>query len=347
MPAFEKIYITLMKKWFLLPVLLAGLLGWLCSCSSEHKEKVSAEKVLNSPPFASITDSIKQFPKEQGLYLQRGILLSQNDLHELAMADYKMAWELKPDEYVALQYVSNLMLVNQPEEAIALLKESLVKWPANPDLHRRLSEIYAQIGENKKAISQYDEWARQDSMNFEVWYEKGVLLAQLADTAAAIQALEKSYSVQPINYNGLALASLYAATLNPKVLTLCDELIRKDTSGIINDVLYLKGSYYSDSKQYDKAMQMFNECIGRDWKFSDAYIEKGIILHDLKKSDSALKEFTMAATVANTNADAWYWMARIYEEQGKKDLALVNYKRALALDKKFEEAKEGIRRVEK
>jgi tetratricopeptide (TPR) repeat protein len=228
-----------------------------------------------------------------------------------------------------------------------LLKESLVKWPANPDLHRRLSEIYTQLGENKKAISQYDEWARQDSMNFEVWYEKGVLLAQLADTPAAIQALEKSYSVQPINYNGLALASLYAATLSPKVLTLCDELIHKDTSGIINDVLYLKGSYYSDSKQYDKAMQMFNECISRDWKFSDAYIEKGIILHDLKKSDSALKEFTMAATVANTNADAWYWMARIYEEQGKKDLALVNYKRALALDKKFEEAREGIRRVEK
>jgi Tfp pilus assembly protein PilF len=40
-------------------------------------------------------------------------------------------------------------------------------------------------------------------------------------------------------------------------------------------------------------------------------------------------------------------MARIYEEQGKTDLALVNYKRALALDKKFEEARDGIRRVEK
>jgi Tfp pilus assembly protein PilF len=40
-------------------------------------------------------------------------------------------------------------------------------------------------------------------------------------------------------------------------------------------------------------------------------------------------------------------MARIYEEQGKKEQALVNYKRALALDKKFEEARAGIRRIEK
>ncbi|WP_205510821.1 tetratricopeptide repeat protein [Longitalea arenae] len=336
-----------MKKCFSIQgFLLAGLLTWLCSCSSGNN-KPSATEVLSSPPYAGLTDSIRKFPQDQELYLQRALLLSQHDQHELAMADYKKAWELKPDEYVALQYVSNLMLVNRPEEAISLLKEGLVKWPANPDMHRRLSEIYTQIGETQKAIAQYDEWAKQDSLNFEVWYEKGVLLTQLKDTPAAIQAFEQSYKVAPINYNGLALASLYAATLNPKVITICDDLIRKDTTGIINDVLYLKGSFYSDTKQYDKAMAMFNECITRDWKFADAYIEKGIVLHELNKYDSALKVFTMAATVANTNPDAWYWMARIYEVQGKKDLALVNYQRALAIDKNFEEAREGINRVKK
>jgi tetratricopeptide (TPR) repeat protein len=336
-----------MKRWFsLLSLLLVGLC-WLCSCKSGTKEKESAEKVLSSPPYAGLTDSIKQFPQNQGLYMQRAVLLSQNNRHELASDDYKKAWDLKPEQHIAMQYVSNLMLVNRPEDAVKLLKESIVKWPGNPDLHRRLSEIYTQIGDNKKAIAQYDEWAQQDSSNFEVWYEKGVLLAQLKDTPSAIQALEKSYQVQPINYNGLALASLYAATLNPKVITICDDLIRKDTAGIINDVLYLKGSFYSDTKQYDKAMDMFNQCITRDWKFADAYIEKGIVLYDLKKYDSALKVFTMGATVANTNADAWYWMARVYEVLGKKDLALVNYERALAIDKNFDEAREGIKRLKK
>ena len=337
-----------MKRWFSLqPLLLIGLLCWLCSCSSGKNDKDSAEKTLSAPPYAGLTDSIKQFPQNQDLYMQRAVLLSQNNKHELAMADYKKAWDLKPEQHIAMQYVSNLMLVNRPEEAVKLLKESIAKWPGNPNLHRRLSEIYTQMGDTKKAISQYDEWAQQDSLNFEVWYEKGVLLARLKDTPAAIQALEKSYKVQPINYNGLALASLYAASLNPKVITLCDELIRKDTTGILNDVLYLKGSYYSDTKQYAKAMEMFNECISHDWKFADAYIEKGIVLHDLKNYDSALKVFTMAATVANTNPDAWYWMARCYEALGKKDLARVNYQRALAIDKKFDEAREGLKRLEK
>lgn len=337
-----------MKRWFSLQgLILTGLLCWACSCHSGAHDKESPEKVLHAPPYAGLTDSIQQFSQNQDLYLQRALLLSQNNRHELASADYKKAWDLKPEVHIALQYVSNLMLVNRPNDAIKLLKQSIATWPNNPDLHRRLSEIYTQVGEAKKAIDQYDEWAQQDSMNFEVWYEKGVLLAQLKDTPAAIQSLERSYKIQPINYNGLALAGLYGATLNPKVITICDDLIKKDTSGIINDVLYLKGSYYSDTKQYDKALQMFDECIGHDWKFADAYIEKGIVLRDLKKNDSALRVFIMAATVANTNPDAWYWMARCYEDMGKKDLALVNYERALAIDKNFEEAREGIRRMKK
>ena len=336
-----------MKRWFSLQsILLAGLLCWLCSCNS-GKEKESPEKILSSRPYAGLTDSIKRFPQNQDLYLERAVLLSQNNRHELAMADYKKAWELKPEEHIALQYVSNLMLVNRPDQAVNLLKESITKWPANPDLHRRLSEIYTQMGEAQKAIDQYDEWAQQDSTNFEIWYEKGVLLTQLKDTPAAITALEHSYRLAHINYNGLALASLYGATLNPKVITICDDLLRKDTSDITKDVLYLKGSYYSDTKQYDKAIKEFNECISRDWKFTDAYIEKGIVLHDLKKYDSALKVFTMAATVTNTSADAWYWMARCYEAMGKKDLALQNYEQALALDKNFDEAREGVRRLKK
>src|SRR5262245_34161203 len=143
----KKTYITQMKRWFSLKsFLLIGVLCWLSSCKS-GKEKESPEKVLGSQPYAGLTDSIKRFPQNQELYLERGILLSQNNRHELAMSDYKKAWELKPVEQVALLYVSNLMLVNKPDVAVNLLKECIAKWPANPDLHRRLSEIYTQVGE--------------------------------------------------------------------------------------------------------------------------------------------------------------------------------------------------------
>ncbi|WP_350340127.1 tetratricopeptide repeat protein [Paraflavitalea speifideaquila] len=53
----------------------------------------------------------------------------------------------------------------------------------------------------------------------------------------------------------------------------------------------------------------------------------------------------MAATVSNTSADAYYWMGRCYEALRQPEEALQNYQRALSLDKGFDEAREGIRRL--
>ena len=51
------------------------------------------------------------------------------------------------------------------------------------NLHRRLSEIYEQINEPTRALAQYDELLAHDSLNFEAWYNKGILLSRLRDTA--------------------------------------------------------------------------------------------------------------------------------------------------------------------
>jgi Flp pilus assembly protein TadD len=61
--------------------------------------------------------------------------------------------------------------------------------------------------------------------------------------------------------------------------------------------------------------------------------------------DAALKTFELAATVSNTNPDAYYWQGRCYESIGKKEDALNNYVRALALDKNFVQARQAIERL--
>jgi tetratricopeptide (TPR) repeat protein len=330
----------MIKRWKTIGYCLLGLLVAGCG----QNDTGTTQSILSKPPYAGITDSIKAAPQNAELYLTRGIRLSQNNQHELATGDYKKAWELAPDEGTALQYISNLMLVDEPATAVELLKSCIEKYPANPSFRRRLSEVYAQVGESEQALEQYNQLLAKDSLDFETWYEKGSLLVQLKDTAAAIAAMERSYSLQPANYTGLPLANLYANTKNPKALELCDALIIRDTS-YFNDATFLKGVYYSDTKQYAAALEQFEECIKRNWKFTDAYIEKGIVLYDQKQYDSALEVFSMAATVSNTSPDAYYWMARCYEATKRNDQALQNYQRALSLDKQFTEAKEAIKRL--
>ena len=93
------------------------------------------------------------------------------------------------------------------------------------------------------------------------------------------------------------------------------------------------------------AIVQFDSCVQRDWKFTDAYIEKGIALFKQRNFDRALHTFQMAATVSNTSPDAYYWIGRCYEATSKKDEAILNYERALALDRNFLEAIEAIKRL--
>lgn len=333
-----------MNGWKFLLVLIAGYI--LNSCEGgANTPTPNASKLLSNPPYTGITDSIERFPKDPLLYLQRALLLSQNNRHELATADYEKSWELKQDENTALEYASNLLMIDRLDDAIKLLKDGAKQYPDNPEFSRRLGEIYAQTDRVQEALKEYDQLLQKDPMNFETWYDKGLLLAKMKDTAGAIDALEKSFSLQPIEYSGRELAGFYAQLKNPRALEICDILLQSDSLQQLTAPVFWKGVYYSEVRQYDKALQQFDECIKRDWKMTDAYIEKGIVYFDQRSYKKALEIFQFATTVSNTSADAYYWIGRSHEAMGNRSEAITNYNRALSLDKYFVEAYEAVKRL--
>ncbi len=316
------------------------------SCGLLGEKSVNGfDEILQQPPFKSISDSIEKSPSDADLMLRRAELLTQNNQHDIAYYDYKKSWELKPAESTALLFASNLFLTGRSKDAVELLKKTTLLYPSNTEFMRRLGEAYTQTGNSKEALALYDELLKKDSSNFEALYEKGMLYTQMKDTVSAIAVLEKSYYRQPVLQNGLALASLYAETRNSKVLALCDALQQRDTARDFTDPVFLKGVYYSNIKDYPKAIALFDEAIGRDWRFIEPYIEKGIIFFEQKNYDEALKTFQFATNISYTNSDNYYWMGRCYEAIGKKDEAIDYYYKALAFDKNFTEAKEAIKRL--
>lgn len=314
----------------------------LVGCKNNDKD---LDPVLDKPPFAGLTDSINKFPANTSLLLRRAEMLSHHDHYELANNDYREVYKRDSSEEITLAYVANLFLIDRPREAVRLLERGAKRFPDNPDFRRRLSEAYLQSGRSEEALAQYDNMLQTDSLNFEAWYEKGMLLMQMGDTTAAIDALARSYALQPLSMNGLVLANLYAETKNQQAVVIADEIISKDSLTESLDPIFIKGIYYSNTRQYPQAIEQFDKCIRADWKFTDAYIEKGIILYEQKNIDEALQTFKMANTVSATNADGYYWQGRCYELAGKKEEAIENYARAYALDRDFIEAKKALDRL--
>jgi tetratricopeptide (TPR) repeat protein len=327
-------------------LLSLGLLTTACSGHEENAKEGDAA-ILKKPPFAALTDSVQAAgtADKAGLYFRRGDLLSRNNLHELAAADYQKAWELHPDQTTGLRYASTLSIIGQPQNAIRLLQDCRKKFPDNPGFSNMLGDLYLQVGQTKQALQLYNDMLRTDSTNFDAWYEKGLLQARAEDTAGALESLRKAYTLQPVNTYALELAHLYAESRNAMALSLCDEVLKKDSSHELIDPLFIKGIYYSNTGQNKQAIAQFDSCIRRDWKFTDAYLEKGIVLFHQGKYEEALQVFQMTIKVSNTYPDGYFWIGRCYEATGHKEEAALFYQRALALDKDFTEAKEAIRRL--
>ncbi|HLI93764.1 MAG TPA: tetratricopeptide repeat protein [Puia sp.] len=335
--------------WKNLLVLFCWAAFCLAACKGNRdKQEEVREAILKQQPFAPLTDSLdRQKGKDRsGLYFRRAELLSQNDQHELATEDYGKAWNLRPDPTTGVRYASSLTITGQAGKAIRLLEDCRKRFPEDPAFAAMLADLFAQSGRFSDAIRVYDDILSTDSLNPDALYERGLLLEKNGDTASAIRSLKKAFGLQHLNTYGLELAHLYAEQGDESALPICDDILRKDSARDMLDPFFIKGIYYSNTAQYKKAIVQFDSCVGRDWKFPDAYLEKGIALFKQKQYGKALESFQMTVKVSETYADGYFWIGRCYEATGRDQQALAYYRQALALDKTFSEAAERIKRLQ-
>jgi tetratricopeptide (TPR) repeat protein len=326
--------------------LFVEITGVACK-NKKNNSETAAYAVETDPAYKNLNDSILQFPADASLYLRRAVRLTQENAHELAYGDFQKAWSLQPTTEIALPFAANLEILGKHGERVSLLESLNHRFPSNAQVGRLLAEAYASSGKPGQALIIYNDMIAKDSVDPETLYEKAILLEQIKDTAEAIATLQKAYSFQGVDTYGLELAHLYAEQKNPRALEICDFILKKDSAQLLIDPLFIKGIYYSNVKQYPKAIAQFDSCISRDWKTTDAYLEKGRAYFQMKNFNAAMQTFNMAITVTNTDPDAYYWLGRCYEAQDRKMDAINNYRRAISIDKDFTEARQRMENLDR
>ena len=133
--------------WSLLPVSL------LFACSSNED---GPDALLAQPPFQTLTDSIRQFPKNSELYYRRGVLLYQNNQPSYAAQDLRQAWNLQPKEEYALS-MTTLLREKSADSAIVFIESALKKLPNSIAL--RVDWPVA-TKKRTKALKPWQSWTR-------------------------------------------------------------------------------------------------------------------------------------------------------------------------------------------
>lgn len=323
-------------------------LGWMIfitGCNNNDKQVSPYDEVLQRQPFALLTDSIRQFPENDVLWFRRAVLLNTNNLPEPALADFQKAWSLRKEEKYALG-ISTLLLERKPDSAILFLNKAIADLPGSFLLRLSLARSYSETGNTDEAITICNSMLDKNPQQVDVLKLKADLLDKKGNAAAATATLENAYQLTPFDVElNYVLALRYAEAKNPKVLLLCDSLMKADSAGTHAEPYYYKGIYYSNIKDNAKALALFDEAVKHDYNFLDGYIEKGSILFDMKKYNEALAVFNLALTISPQFADAYYWIAKCQEATGKKEEAKANYERAYSLDNSLKEAKEAAERI--
>jgi tetratricopeptide (TPR) repeat protein len=324
-------------------ILFLSFLIWGCNSNADSSSPF--DEILSQPPFASITDSIRKQPGRDDLYFRRAVLLNKNNLPEPALVDFRKAWSIAPVEPYAVG-VSTILLEKKPDSAILFLKKAIEEIPTSIFLQLSLARVYDTQGKTDEALTACNNLLQNEPQQVNTLMLKSDLLLKKEDTSAAIRALEQAYHFVPSNREiSNKLAYQYAETKNSKAILLADSLIRKDSLKLFAEPYYVKGMYYTNINDREKAIQQFDATIKQDHRFLNAYIEKGKILFDQKKTAEALKTFELANTITPSFPDAWYWIGRCQEIAGQKEEAKLNYEKAYSLDKTFTEAKDAAEKI--
>jgi len=226
--------------------------------------------------------------------------------------------------------------------------EQLLQDSSTADTVReQLIEQLVQKNQYNKALEQIDRLLAKDSSNPGWLYMKADALERSGDTSAAINYYNKAVNKAGIFIEAeMRAANLFAETGNKNALVLCDNLLKNaGATRFRSDILMMKGIYYSKIQNSVKALEVFNQVIREDYSYMDAYIEKGLVYYDQKKYADAWKVFNKSTEVSNTFADGYFWMAKAEEKMNQKEEAIANYKRSLALDQNFSEAREALERL--
>ncbi len=317
-------------------------------CNSQTEDEKEMSILLKQPTYKALTDSIKKFKNIDSLYFKRGVLLTQNKQYLTAIVDFEKAWSINQSQDNGIFLGAAYINAQKFQIALTHFENLVKKYPNNLMARERLAFCYEQLGKPLDAIKLYDSILQQDPEDFVTMATKGFALQQAGNDNEAIIWFEKSYNLMPNKTVGNELVLMYAESKNPKTIAVCDQILNQDTGqNKSTEAIYAKGLYYKNIGNLNAALPFFNECIQKDYSFPYAYLDKSIVHYEQKNYTEAIKILEIAKEVDNQNAEVYYRMGKCMEAIGKKEDAILEYQRAIALDKNYTVAIEALQKISK
>lgn len=225
--------------------------------------------------------------------------------------------------------------LNSPE--LKSINAQLLEDPRDPDLYIKRCQLYIQLKQFDEAAGDAKRAIKIDSTVASYYIALGDVYFAKNETRQTKEILERAVLKFPESTEALMkLSELYFIIKNYKEAIAHINKALKINENIAK-AYYLKGSIYRESGDTSKAISSLETAVEQDNRFTDAYYDLGVI-YAARKNPIAFDYYANALRSDPGYMNAQYAKAKLLQDIGKYDEAIVEYNNLLNKDKNYTQA---------
>jgi tetratricopeptide (TPR) repeat protein len=261
----------------------------------------------NDEAIQCYDNSLRYARKFSQGYHKKSELLFQLDRNDEALENINKALELNPINEEALILKSLIMVELQNYKLALKTTNQILKINnGNADALQLKADILRQYNKKKEALECYDKIIRLNIENQEAWFRRSQLINELG--------LDENDELECYR----TLLSLDIE--NPQIL------------------IDIGKTFEQKAELYDEKLKWYNKMITYNPNDTFAWLNKGIALEHLGKTDDAIEAYNKVLELNKKNKTALLSLAKLHQQKAEDDLAEKYYKRVLKLDPMHSEA---------
>lgn len=278
--------------------------------------------------FFSIVVSAQKHQK----FLDAGIKLMSEEKYEEALAQLKSAVSAGPK--VAENYYQRgrcYLNLGKNEEALKDLTKATELDPKAIYYNTR-GLAYENLNDTIRAMSDYGIAISKDSTDHRFYYNMGRMLEMQQHPKAALVFVDKAIKLDPKDGNCYVTKGNLLQALKDTTGAIAAYKTALSSNDNFYGANYALSIIYNNKNQGKLALQYIDKAINADAKNPEPYVEKGLILEDLKDSVGALKNYATAIELDKNYSFAYFTRGNYYQAHGNNTAAIADFSKIIAMD---------------
>lgn len=218
--------------------------------------------------------------------------------------------------------------------AVECFRKTLGINPNQSDALSNLSYCYSLVGRHEDALAFAEKAIALDATNDAAYTNLGKAYQSLGNYDSALDAYrnaEKLEGTNPRNKYNIATVLVQQKKLD-EALVIYKQLINQN---IVFPQLYGNlSAIYLKQSDFSKSLDAADRALELDRSYTDAWINRGIALREMRRDSDALDSFNIAQTKAPNTPEVYLYRAKCESNLELYEKAAESYKKCLAYDPK-------------